>query len=778
MKLPRNFICAGAAYSTPEKCVPAPFFRKSFELTDSARAELVICGLGFYELTVNGIRTDDRCLAPYVSNPDHLIYYDSYDLTPFLRVGENVLGICLGNGFQNNPGGLPWRFEQARWRSAPCVALRLKITYPDGGVEIIESDESFKTHPSPIVADDRLIGETYDARREIPGWDLPGFDDSAWAFAQIAPQPRGEEALSDIAPIRPIREIRPVSVKACGDGYLYDFGETASGVCRVEVSGAPGQQIEMIYGEILRDGKLDNTDVNYGLTFGESRRMHSDVFICSGRTQEKWTPRFVYHGFRYVLVKGITPEQAVPGLLTFVVLYSDLKERASFACSDEMANWLYRISLNSLHSNFHHYPTDCPQREKNGWTGDASITADVATMLLDTDKNYRQWMANIRKAQSDRGSIPGIVPTQHEWGYGWWHGPGPCWDSVLTNIPYALYRDRHDTAVLRENAHAVWRYLDHLSEALELTGDGIIRYGLGDWCHVGRAPEKAKCPQGFADTVYAMDMCRKAALFFDVLNKPMHRDFAQSLFDRIRANARERLIDLNTMSALGDCQSSQAMAIDFGLFEPAEKPAAFRRLMELIHEQDDHMDVGMFGAKSLFNVLTDFGQAELAYRMILRPDFPSYGYLYERGATSLPENLHLREGDSLNHQMWSDVARWLIRTLPGIRYNPRVGSRPFGIAGERISDVTGAPVKPCVHGAEADICPNFIESVTWAEGSYDAPEGEIRVRWERQDGEIRLNVAVPEILTGCIRLPKGWMFADTLNPVRSLEAGSYRIVRM
>lgn len=744
MNFPMHFICAGPTYSTLTTYACAPYLRRSFHLEAlPERAELLICGLGFYELYINGRRITKTLLAPYISNPDDLLYYDNYDLLPWLQEEENVLGVCLGNGFQNNPGGYVWDFDKAHWRGAPEMALRLDMDFPDGESRQIESDESFRTADSPIYGDDYRNGEYYDARRELPGWSEPGFDDSGWRPAQKAPQPRGEAVLSDIEPVAVEREIQPVSVTPLEDGYLYDFGENNAGVCRLTIQGEEGQTISLYYAERVKDGRLDRRSVS----FDENDYVQKDIYICKGEGVESYTPLFTYHGFQYVLVKGLRPEQADKSLLTYMVFHTRLRERGGFACSDETINALQAMVRRSTLSNFHHFPTDCPQREKNGWTADASLSAEHTLLNLEPDRNYHEWLRNIRKAQADNGALPGIVPTGG-WGFAW--GNGPAWDNVLVNLPYMTYLYRHDREILRENAHAILRYLDYLTTVIR--EDGLVCCGLGDWCPVGRNADQYKSPLEFTDTVLSMDSCDKAAYIFGELGMEEQKAFALRLYHRLRAAGRERLLDLSTMTALGRCQTSQAMAIFYSLFDEGEKQEAFRRLLELVHEYDDHMDVGVLGGRVIFHVLSDYGCSDLAYKMIARADYPSYGEWVARGRTTLREDFFPEERNSLNHHFWGDISHWFIRHLAGIRYNPRRA------------------------GAEADIRPAFVEQLTFAEGWHEAPEGRIAVRWERTDEGIRLHVEAPEGLRGRICLPQGCVFAEDQLAVKPLQSGSYSVL--
>ena len=324
MEFPESFIYAGPAFSAPEQPVSAPYFRRQFRLERvPEQAELLICGIGFYELYVNGQRITRGRLAPYISSPDVAVYYDSYDVTPLLKIGENVLGVWLGNGFQNNPGGYVWDFDKARFRGAPRFALRLDECSGEKRQAILESDKAFLTAPSPLLSDDYRVGETYDARKERPDWLLPGTPSGEWKPALCAERPRGERVLRTIEPVTIEKELRPVSIRKVDDGYLYDFGENNAGVCRLHVTSEAGQTITMHHGEHLIDGKLDLTNLTCDRTTGSQK----DVYICKAG-ENVYTPTFTYHGFQYVWIRGLRPEQATEDALTYLVMHTQAASAA------------------------------------------------------------------------------------------------------------------------------------------------------------------------------------------------------------------------------------------------------------------------------------------------------------------------------------------------------------------------------------------------------------------------------------------------------------------
>ena len=749
MRLPDCFIAAGSAYADLDRFVPAPFFRKQFTADQPRQAEIVITATGFYRLFLNGKDITKGVLAPYISNPDDLIYYDRYDVSDSIAEGENVIAVLLGNGFQNNPGGAIWDFDRAPFRGAPSFAMRLSVTAADGGVTELESDESFRVCESPIRFDDYRCGEYYDARLEQEGLLRAGFDDGALANAVRVPAPRGEKRLCMADPVVVCKELKPVSVSRQGEGWLYDFGENGAGICRLTVCGQEGQSITLRYGEWLRDGALclDN------IRFAQSSDLQKDwvqksVYICKAGWQTH-VPSFIYNGFRYVLVEGVTEAQATAELLTCLSTSSLTGRAGDFTCSDETINAIQQATLRSDASNFHFFPTDCPQREKNGWTADASLSAEQLLLNFRPERSYKEWMRSIFKALNDKGQLPGIVPTGG-WGYHW--GNGPAWDNVLINLPYYTYLYRGDREMLEELATPLMRYLNYLFSCLDERG--LIAIGLGDWCQPGVGAGDYDAPLVVTDTILTYDIAMKAAFVYEELGQEPQRQFALALAERVKAAFRAHLLDGETGAVQGNTQTGQAMAIAYGLLTDAEKDKAFKLLLRLIDERDGHFNTGVLGGRVIYRVLAENGQIDLAYHMIVRPDYPSYGNWIRRGATTLWEDFQPEGGpvNSLNHHFWGDVSAWFYIYLAGIRFNPTR------------RDIAHVDIQP--------LFPRALDSVA---AHHDTPNGRIAVRWERTDTtHILLHVDAAAPLHGCIRLPEGWHFADN-SAEKPLASGDFAL---
>ncbi|MBQ7543173.1 MAG: family 78 glycoside hydrolase catalytic domain [Clostridia bacterium] len=761
MNFPQSFFAATKTCNTYEKHVPAPYVRKTFSVPEVTRAEILVSGLGFYDLYLNGSRITKGLLAPYISNPDDIVYFDRYDVTALLRNGANAVGLILGNGMQNCPGGAVWDFETARFRGVPRFAFRLTAALKNGEVFTLDADESFRTAPSGILFDDLRSGVFYDARQAIDGWCLPDFDDSAWQNVYRAESPRGEFRVCEADPIVVTEERAPVSVRRAmlcekydprgkmrldteykfdlhsKPGMLYDFGVNTAGILRLRIRGEAGQRIIIQMCEFV-NSKDEPSCQN--INFYPPGYAQTDMYICRGEGEEVFEPAFTYHGFRYALVFGLKSQQAKPETLTMLVANSDLRARGGFECSDETMNRLGEMARRSDLANFYYFPTDCPHREKNGWTGDAATSAEHMLLTLTPEKSWREWLRNICRAQAPNGALPGIVPTGG-WGFRW--GNGPAWDNVLTELCWQMYRMRGDLEPAKECSESMLRYLSYISQARR--PDGLVEIGLGDWLQPRRGAGDPVSPLYVTDSVIAMYIAEKTMRLMRALQLSAQADFAQSLYLSLRKAIRDNLIDFGTMTVRGNCQTSQAICLYYGVFEPGEKAEASRQLVRLVEEADGHLDCGMIGLRAVFHALSQCGRGDLAFRMITRRDYPSYGFFVEQGYTALPEEFtapeKLDDPNSLNHHFFGDVTSWFIQRVVGICVNPR------NIGADRI-----------------DVAPDFLRALSFAKGYYIAPAGRVRVSWRREGTQIRLNIECPDAVVGDVVLPAGYVFKEPQRP--------------
>lgn len=749
MRFEKAYKAATKEFSDYERDIPAPYMRGSFQLAAKPeRAEIAVTALGFYDLYVNGARVTKGILAPYIGNPDQVVVYDRYDIAPYLCAGKNTVGLVLGNGFTNNYGGFPWDIEKSSFRAAPKTAFCVEAD----GKEVFSSADNIKTAPSPILNDDYREGEFYDARKEIPGWNLPEFDDSAWQDAIPAETPKGRCVFADFEPIREYKRRKAVRIVPLKDGYLYDFGVSTAGVPVLKIDGKAGQKVTLVCGEWFKDGDMDTKNIQCWVRYRDmDREIQMLRYVCKGEKGEGFTPCFSYYGCRYIKVTGITADQAAEDLVEFSEQSSALKKIGGFFCSDEYANKTFECTLRSDFSNFYYFPTDCPHREKAGWTGDAYLSAEQFCLLLDCEKSLRMWLSCIRDCQKESGAVPCVVPTGG-WGYGW--GSGPSWDGVLTVLPYMLYRYTGKKEILEENAEAIWKYLGFLKSIRK--GNGTIEYGLGDWCQIGALRDSDPwTPSAVTDTMSALDICDKASKIFGVLGQKARAKEAAALKEEFRLAARNNFVEWKygeSYFCRPYCltQTAQAVMMYRGVYEGEELPHAALRMKEMLGGTENHMQVGVIGVQALLRVLCENGMADLAYETAMSPDRPSYGNMIDHGATTLWEFIHtFKPGSkydvavgkikSMDHHFWGDIAAWYITYLAGIRIN------------EELDDIY-----------RVDVSPYFVKQLDEAEARHEMPYGTVVSSWQRlSEKEISLFVSLPEGAHGQLKLHDGWKCDDT-----------------
>ncbi len=727
-----KFVSATTEKSTVKKNVPAPYLRRTIVFDKvPEKSEITVCGLGFYELFINGKRITKGHMSPYIVNPDQVLPYDTYDITDMLVYGENVFAFMLGNGMQNSFDGFIWDFQKARFNSAPKLAFALE-TVTDGKLSVIEADENLLCHHSPIYFDGYRMGEKYDARREIPNWNLIGCDLSDWTPAIPVSTDRGECMLACNKPIVATHELKPISITREDDGgYVYDFGYNCVGLSKLSVKGNFGQHIVIDHGELIRDGKFTTRNLVFGYPkpnqLGQPKYVQRTEYICHGGDVETHMPSFTYYGFRYAKIWGITEEQATPDLLTYVVMNTDLGNRGDFKCSNEILTAIQEISRRATLGNFQHFPNDCPHREKNGWTGDAALSAEQTIMNFEPEDNYLMWEKCLARAMTSWGELPGIVPTD-SWGFG--HN-GPAWDCALIWLPYYSAVLRNDLRLAKEASHAMLRYFEYIRTRRDK--NGLIPIGLGDGC------SKADCvrdtPEIFTSSVLTYDAALKAAYLYDRLgNRALEADYCRGVAKEMRAAIRKHLLDKDTMTFSTGNQTVQSFALFYGLCDnEEEKQKALKRLIEAIHAKDDHMSVGILGGKTVFRVLCDNGYEDLAIKMITRTDAPSYGCLVAAGCTTLMEQVYIHYGSG-NHHFWGDVSALMIEYFAGIRVN---------------SDMKGAN--------HIDIAPLFPADINSAEGYHNSICGMVDVKWAKEADCVRLTLTYPADAFGCVIAPAGYI---------------------
>ena len=479
--------------------LPAPYFRREFDFRGGKVCRRYLCGLGYHELRLNGKKVGDFELAPAPTNYDAHAGYLVYDLSGLLENGRNTIGVILGNGLYNCHTADVWHFDKATWRDYPKLLLELVVD----GETVLASDDSWHvTSDGPITFDGLRNGEHYDARREFPDWDLPGFDDSAWRRAAIVPGPGGVLFEQTAPPCR-VKTLFPMCRLESG---TWDAGQNIAGRAELVVKGTPGSTVKIQYGDVLNpDGSLYLDDIGRFVGSGE---FQTERYTLKGEGVETWHSRFTYHGFRYAVVE-ITGEAEILSL-TAQAIHSDLREIGGFSCSSPDMNALEHCTRWSFLNNFVGIPTDCPHREKNGWTNDTQLASDTGLFHFDLTEAYREWLGTLRDCQRPSGQLPGIAPASG-WGYNW--GAGPAWDAAFFVIPAAIYLYTGRTEFFRTHFDAMLRYLEYAAD--RSSGD-LADYGLGDWNHVDNS---RIAPPELTSSCYIFHCNKLAARFARILGR-------------------------------------------------------------------------------------------------------------------------------------------------------------------------------------------------------------------------------------------------------------------
>ncbi len=713
-----------------DRHLPARMLRKEFQAAKKIRqARAYLCGLGYYELYVNGSRIGNRVLDPALSEYDKRIFYVAYDITKETVPGANAVGVMLGNSRFFAPRQ---RYPApARTFGFPKLLLQIEIRFDDGSIERVVSDLSWKlTTEGPIRANNDYDGEEYDARREMSGWSKPGFDDSRWPSAQAVKAPEGRLAAQKIPPMRVTETLQPVKLSNPQPGvYVYDMGQNLVGWCRLSVRGPAATRVELRHAETLGpDGMLYVANLRSAQC--------KDTYVLKGEGPEVYEPRFTYHGFRYVELRGYP---GVPDLTTLQgrVVHTDLKPAGAFQCSNDVVNRVYRNIVWGVRGNYLSIPTDCPQRdERQGWQGDRAAESKGESFLYEVVPLYAKWMDDIRDGQKPNGALSDVSPT-----YWQLYSDNVTWPSAYIIIPGTLYRQYGDRRVLAQHFDGQKKWLDQMCSFLK---EGITdRDTYGDWCVPPEDPKlihsndpARKTPGNLLATAYLCHNLRLVAGYAKVLGKSSDAEQLERRAAEIAAAFNRRFYDEKARCYGNGSQTSQVLSLAFGLAGEAQGKAAFASLVENIEKKcNGHIGTGLIGGQWLLQTLTRGGRADLAWRIATNRDYPSWGYMADHGATTVWE---LWNGDtadpamnSHNHVMLvGDLTTWLYEDVAGIRTDPQhPGFKRL-----------------VMH-------PQTVPGLDFCKASYRTMYGTVVSEWERHARGFRWRIRLPAQTAATIAVP-------------------------
>ncbi len=624
----------GAFYSGgPRTTSPALYLRKEFSITKQlVSARLYATALGLYECYLNGLRVGDALLTPGWTDYNKRIQYQVYDVIDLIQAGANAWGAILGDGWC--VGHIAWVGRQ-RYTDRPQFLAQIILTYSDDSKEIIATNNSWKITPGPILESDMLMGESYDARRELTDWFNPGYDDAPWWAAEVF-EDRGAALVATNGPeVKRQEELRPVKIHKIPDfvnpRWIFDLGQNMVGWIRLCVRGEKGTTVSIRYAEVLNpDGTL------YTANLRTAR--NTDYYTLKGGKEEVWEPHFLFHGFRYVELLGfldIPTEDTVTG----IVIHSDTPVTGTFECSDPLINQLQHNILWGQKGNFVDVPTDCPQRdERLGWTGDAQVFIQTAAYNMNVAGFFTKWTRDLEDAQFPDGAYPAVAPNPSAWSIG---DGGPAWADAGVICPWVIYECYGDIRLLEERYASMQRFIEFLSQTSQ---NGLRCYteyegwhGFGDWLALdgsdGREGGTSKELIGTAFFAYSSHLLGKIA---QILGKEEDAE-RYGIFSQQAREAFVKHFVLPDGTIKGGTQTSYVLALYFDLLPVSLRPTAVAELVRNIEQRDNHLSTGFVGTPYLNRVLSDAGHLDTAYALLKQTTWPSWLYSVTQGATTIWE---------------------------------------------------------------------------------------------------------------------------------------------
>ncbi len=728
----------------------SPMLRKAFVITKPVRrARAYVCGLGLYELRLNGKKVGDDVLSTPRTEFRKQVVYNTYDVTNALLDGQNALGLLLGNGWFNAHKKY-WGWQK-QWYGSPRGIVQLMIDYEDGSSQTVGSDASWKGTWSPITHNCIYDGEIYDARLEHDGWDTPAFDDATWEVAHIVPEPGGILTALRHEPGKVVERFRPVAMCEPSPGvYVYDMGRNMTGWVRICIkAGKAGDKITLRFGEAQHaDGSLNTKSSNAAL--------QRDQYIARGSGWEEYEPRFTYHGFQYVEITGY------PGLpdldaLEGCFVRTAVAETSSFSCGHELLNRIHACTMQSQKCNIQMgVPTDDTQRpERLGWAGDAWSFAEECFYNLWSPRVYAKWIADFGDQQASDGMVGMIVPQA---------GPEEdlVWSAAFILIPWWQYVFYGDRRILEDNYANMQRYLEYLERTglrdiqtmpthevlaklrYHCAGDArfpseaehgylqISQWGDHLSTHEGGSGNRKNQPLSIATAFYHADvitMVQIAETLGRADDAAQYRQLARKIKDAFNA----RFYDAGSGYYDVGCQSAQAWALVFDLVDAEHRDAVEMYLNSSVNHRQRRLTTGYAGTKWAIRAIADSGRNDIVWSRAIATDYPSWGYmLRDPKRTTIAENW-LGEGGSLCHTtLGAAIDEWFFRDLLGIRPDP------------------SAP------GFEHIVIQPYMPSdLPWAKGGVQTVRGEVSVSWQHDGESATLTVLIPANSTATIHIPAG-----------------------
>ena len=719
---------------------PAPLLRRNFNAkSDLIAARIYATSLGLYELRLNGQRVGDAVLTPGWTSYENRLQYQTYDVTNLVQEGENVVGVLLGDGWYR--GFMGFTGERNLYGNRLALLLQLHLTYADGRVEIIVSDEKWRAERGPIQMSDIYMGETYDAQQEKPGWDDSGYNDNDWHGVRQLDHPKEIVIAQDGPFIRRHERLRPVKILHSPKGEtILDFGQNMVGWVRLRVRGPQGTIITLRHAEVLdQQGNL----------YTENLRLARQTtrYTLKGLTDadEIFEPHFTFQGFRYVGVEGFPSELTLDNF-TGIVVHSDTPLTGSFECSHPLINQLQHNIVWGQKGNFVDVPTDCPQRdERLGWTGDTQVYIRTACFNMNVPTFYTKWLRDLSIDQKN-GSVPHVVPDViaktglgelgDETGSG-----AAAWGDAAVICPWTIYLCYGDIRLLEEQYESMVGWVQYVQSRVD--EDYIWRrdFQFGDWLDYRGQDERLPTPvtnYELIGTAFFANSTQLLANMAQILGKTSEAKYYTELAYQVKTAFNAEFVT-SAGRVASNTQTAYVLALHFDLLPEAVRPIAVSRLVKEVLQSEYHITTGFVGTPYLCHVLSRFGYTDIAYKVLNQENYPSWLYPVKKGATTIWERWDGIKPDgtfqdarmnSFNHYAYGAIGDWLYRVVAGIEVDP---------------DAPGYK--------RILIQPQPGGGLTHAKASLDSMYGRIESEWTLEDDSFQLNVTIPANTEGVIRLP-------------------------
>lgn len=734
----------------------ARYFRKDFKADKEIKnATAYIIGLGLYELYINGQKIGDQVLAPTPTDYNKNVKYNVFDVTKAIKKGENSIGAILGNGrfYTMRQAEKPYKIKTFGY---PKMLFQLEIEYTDGSKNSIKTDNTWKGTPDgPIRTNNEYDGEEYDARKEMPGWNKVGFDDSKWLQAEYVQEPSGEFEAQLNKNMKVMETVQPLSIKEIRSGvFIMDMGQNMVGWVGMKVKGKAGDKVTLRFAEILNEkGELAMANLRDAKV--------TDVYTLKGGDEETWEPTFVYHGFRYVEITGF-PRQPTVTDFEGKVIYDEMKTIGSFETSNVLINQIYKNAFWSINGNYKGMPVDCPQRnERQPWLGDRSTGSYGESFVFGNALLYAKWMDDIRYAQRADGSIPDVAPAF--WRY---YSDNMTWAGTYLQLGEMLYRQFGDTRAIAEHYPNMKKWLKYMQDNYMDENYILTKDSYGDWCvppatiEEGRGKSAdVKRPSKLISTAYHYYYLQLMQQFAKLTDNEADIEGFASLSVKVKDAFNKEFFHPESASYGTNTLTDNLLPVYFKMVPETDFDRVFKTITDLIEVKNKgHLSTGVIGIQWLMRTLTENGRPDLAYRITTNTTYPSWGYMVENGATSIWElwngNTAAPNMNSYNHvMMLGDLLVWYYENLGGIK------SHQPGFK-------------------QIIMKPEMIDGLNFVNAAYQSIYGEIKSEWKKENKNFTWNITIPGNTSAIVSIPASSQNTITESGEKAASVKGIKFIKM